>query len=242
MKLIIITILSILSFNATSQNKYVEETDEPQTVGLKGKFIIEPYVGLPSSSWFQNKQLSTVKTKDTSFYSLNSTVTGLPVLLGLKLEYMLSNNIGLGLDVNYQESGVETTYKNGVPVYDPITFNTTYNDTTWRWNEQKLRIMARFQAHFGNDKVDLYAGGSIGASLVLNKNKASYNNRPYIGDYPIIFAPFKGVDFALKDAGIPIALRGYFGARFMLSDNFGILTEIGILSGSILNVGATIRF
>lgn len=243
MKSILITILTLTASITFAQNKYVDGTDEPQPTELKGKFIIDPYVGLPSSSWFQNKQLDAVKQNDTSFYAINSEVTGLPVLLGLKLEYMLSNNIGLGLDVNYQESGVKTTWKNGNNYYDPVTANYAYKDTSWNWNEKKLRIMWRFQAHFGTEKVDMYGGASIGAAIILNKKDASYtNNRPDPGDYPILFAPIKAVGYGLQNSGIPIAVRGYIGARFMVANNFGILTEIGLFSGSLLNVGATIRF
>jgi len=236
MKIILITLISLLTSTLVAQNKYVEGTDEPQPVELKGRFIIEPYVGLPSSGWFQNKQLVKRSIQDSA-YSKKS-VTGLPIVLGLKLEYLFSNHVGLSLDANYQENGIKSTYFNAV--YD---YNTgSYKDTVRIFNEQKLRIMARFQAHFGTEKIDFYGGAGIGVGIVLNKKNASYiNERPNIDDFGTFYIPIKFFDYGLKSAGIPLAVRGFFGARFMLSDNFGILTEIGIGSGSILNVGATIR-
>lgn len=213
-----------------------EETNE-----RIGSFFIEPYVGLINPG---RVQLGSFIREQNSYsnpgYLNKSKQIGIPVILGTKLEYMLTNTVGLGLDFNYQESGYknEQTYE----TYDYLTSG--YKDTSvYRtWKEQRLRIMARFQAHFGNyEKVDLYAGGALGVGYVLNRDDNYFDNRPDVGDYDVLFIPIKIVDHGLKDGGIPIALRGFFGARIMFSDNIGMLAEVGVLSGSLINLGVTVK-
>lgn len=237
-------IFIVITMTSFSQNKYVdgtaeeEEKKEESNKFLKGKFIIEPYVGVMSPSWLQNNLL--VNKQDDSLSGTSYRSTGIPIVLGLKAEYMLTNKIGLGLDMNYQENGIDyITTQNFVDGGG----NVVQEQVTYVWNEQKLRIMARFQAHFGNsDKIDWYGGAAVGVGIVLNRKDASYTqHKPLPGDYPFILSPVKLVDFGMKNIGFPLAVRGYIGARFMLSDNFGILTEVGLFSGALLNVGATIR-
>ncbi len=245
MKKIITLIFIALALTSFSQNKYVDgsademEKKEEENKFLKGKFILEPYVGVMSPSWMQNNLLVNKQQDSIGFTKYKST--GIPIVLGFKAEYMLSNKIGLGIDVNYQENGINTTTTQN---FVDGGGNVVQKEVTNVWNEQKLRIMARFQAHFGHsEKIDWYGGAAVGVGIVLNRNDASYTQyQPSIGDYPFILSPVKLVDFATKDMGLPIAIRGYIGARFMLSNNFGILTEVGLFSGALLNVGATIRF
>ncbi len=235
MKKIIIAFIIII---ACTPSILAQEEDSD---GLKGTFFIEPYAGLINPGRIQLGSIIREKNStDSPGYSMKAKQIGIPVILGTKLEYMLTDVVGLGLDFNYQESGFESehTYE----TYDYLTAN--YKDTTVRteWNEQKLRIMGRFQAHFGNHrKVDMYVGGSAGIGLILNRNDNYYDNRPDIGEFDVLFIPIKIMDYGLKDAGLPIALRGYFGARIMFADNIGMLTEVGIGSGSLINLGLTIK-
>jgi len=242
----LITLLFIsLALTSISQNKYVdgtaeeEEKREAENKFLKGKFILEPYVGVMSPAWMQNNLLVNKQTDSLSNTTYKST--GIPIVLGFKAEYMLTNRIGLGLGVNYQENGINTTTTQN---FVDGGGNVVQKEVTNVWNEQKLRIMGRFHAHFGNsEKIDWYGGAAVGVGIVLNRKDASYTQyRPSAGDYPFILSPVKLVDFSTKEIGIPLAIRGYIGARFMLSNNFGILTEVGLFSGALLNVGATIRF
>ncbi len=244
MKKIFTLIFVALTMTSLAQNKYVDGTAEEEEQKaeankyLKGKFILEPYIGVMSPTWMQNNML--VNRQQDSLSNTTYKSTGIPIVLGFKVEYMLSNKVGLGLDVNYQENGIDmTSYQNFVDG----SGNVVQQQVTNVWNEQKLRIMARFQAHFGSsEKIDWYGGAAIGGTIVLNRRDASYTQyQPDLGDYPFIIRPVKLADFLTKDIGIPIAIRGYIGARFMISNNFGILTEVGLFSGALLNVGATIR-
>ena len=245
MKELLILIFVAMSMTSLAQNKYVdgsaeeEEKKEETNKFLKGKFHLEPYIGVMSPTWLQNNML--VNRMTDSLNPTEYTSTGIPIVLGFKAEYMVSNTIGLGIDVNYQENGVTaTTTQNFVDGGGNVVQQEVQNV----WTEQKLRIMARFQAHFGNsNKIDWYGGAAVGVGLVLNRNDPSYTQfQPDLNDYPVILRPTKLIDFATKDMGLPIAIRGYIGARFMVSNNFGILTEVGLFSGALLNVGATIRF
>ncbi len=244
MRKIIAYIFIALTTTSFAQNKYVDGTAEEEERRaaenglLIGKFILEPYVGIMSPSWMQNNMF--VNKQQDSVSNTTYKSTGIPIVLGFKAEYMMTNKIGFGLDINYQENGINTISTQN---FVDGSGNIVQQQVTNVWNEQKLRIMGRFQAHFGNpEKIDWYGGAAIGGSIILNRRDASYTQyRPNLGDYPFIISPIKLVDFSTKDIGFPIAIRGYIGARFMINQNFGILTEVGIFSGALLNVGATIR-
>ncbi len=244
MKKLVVLLFIGIAMTSVAQNKYVDGTAEEeerkaeQNKHLAGHFIIDGYAGIMSPAWLQNNMFVNVQTDSLNPSTYKST--GIPVVIGLKAEYMLTNRIGLGLDMNYQENGIETT---SLQNFVDGSGNVVQQKVITNWNEQKLRVMIRFQAHFGNpEKIDWYGGGAIGFGFLLNRNDASYlQNKPNASDYPFIVVPFRALDFTMKDIGLPLAVRGYIGARFMVTDYFGIYSEIGLLSGSLLNVGASFR-
>src|SRR5687768_3458520 len=133
-KLFLTTILFafLATFNAKAQ------------VYEKGNVIIDAYYGFP------NLLTSLVKTSyqnSTQFGSTNPVKISSIGPIGGKIEYVLSNRIGLGINVNYANTSVKGDYdvmENGKTV--------TY---TYKASVPRLRIMPTLSVHLGNsDKLD----------------------------------------------------------------------------------------
>ncbi len=208
MKKFLIVFALLLSSGAFSQNVY-------------RRFHVEPTVGILNAGRGYLSQLN--------LFGNEVDINGWPVQVGGRLEYVLTDVIGVGVETNYEKSG----FSYPSLVYDPVSGTTV--DSTVSWTQSKLRIMARFMAHFGrSDMVDWYAGAGIG---YCHERQVNPENEPYVEDYGFLFF-HKLID----DVSNPIAARIYLGARFLITDNFGIMTELGAGGGSILQVGLTGRF
>lgn len=195
---------------------------------LAHKVYIEPTFGLPSAgrSMINFSHLS--KLGDSTF-----TVKGNLIQLGLKTEYVINNAIGVGVEVNYEKSGYESlsTYS----IYNQTTQLYDYYDTTYSWNQTKIRTMARFYYHFGHsEKVDAYTGAGFGYT---HRTQTNPENELSTESYKA-FIP---LEYLSRELG-PFAARVFIGWRFMFHKNIGMGLEIGLGSGSLLNLSISTRF
>lgn len=194
-----------------------------QSQELEGRIVIEPMIGIPNAG---KAYLNTLEFGTGS--DENYVVTGPPVQFGGRLEYIATEHIGVGLEVNYEKSGYERNYQ----TYSSVTGMQI--DTAQIWGLTKLRVMARFMAHFGRaEKVDWYAGAALG---YVQETQTNSENRPDITDYNFLF-----VHKFIDEITTPLSARIYFGARFMFVDNFGLTTELGLGGGSIFQLGLSVR-
>ena len=136
--------------------------------------------------------------------------------------------MGVAVEANYEKSGITnyTTY------YSPSLGG--YQDTSYSYQITKLRVLVRWMYHFGNlEKVDWYTGAGIGYS---HETVTNGQNAPSIIDYNFAFFP-KFFD----EVSTPFAARINIGARFMFSPSIGMVTEFGLGSGSVLQIGLSVR-
>lgn len=185
----------------------------------EGNIVIEGYYGFP------NLYTSVFKTTyANSGSSIDLTVKGLgPV--GGRVEYLLADKFGLGLDVGFNNTKIN--YKEQVTEFDPNTGNSVLKTYNYDYSTQKLGVMVTMNYHFiDNDALDLYGMFGVG-----------YGNRSF---------SFKSDDPNYTeqkvDGLIPIASRLGVGMRYFFTDNLGVNLNLGFGQGGLLNAGISAKF
>lgn len=187
----------------------------------QGNMIVDLYYGFPNFG----KTLWKVLEDDSS--NANTKATGIGPLGG-RFEYMIADNLGFGVDINYLSNGFEYDYTSSV--YDTTTstfVNQTYHVT---YTKQKLRIMARLNYHFvQTDVVDAYVGFGAGYKHKINKFTSTNPNDSE----------------SELEAGlnlVPVSIRICLGTRFFFTENIGINMELGAGGGPLLSGGLSLKF
>ena len=159
----------------------------------KGNIIINPWYGLGTINLFpESDSLENFK----SLYLRP---------MGVSAEYMVTDDIGVGIDFIYNRQGYSATDPNNI---DGMGNLVTYN---YDVKTERTRIHLRFNYHFTKDeKFDGYLG--IGAGT--NSRKNSYtSNDPYVTD-------------VLDDTELlPFSMRVCLGGRYFFSENYGLVGE-----------------
>ena len=190
----------------------------------QGNFIIDVYAGIPN--WANSILYNNVEPDATQTDVRNYKINGGLLSYGGRFEYMLADNFGVGVDVNYEVSGFNYDYNSqvgtdggGNPIY------TSYNVD---YKAKKLRAMARLNYHFvQNERIDAYAGFAGGYK---NVNREFTTNDPnYAGD------TFNG-------ALIPVSVRVAVGTRIYFTNNIGAMIELGAGGGALLQFGLSAKF
>jgi opacity protein-like surface antigen len=201
-KLLLVFTFVGLMFGANTANAQVEE----------GSIIIDPYYGYPN---FGKNLVSGLLDPDAT----DVTSKGIGPA-GLRFEYMLADNLGLGLDFIYNSSGIEGTYLGT----DSLGMTQTYTD---KFLMQRIRVMLRFNFHFvQTDALDAYVGAGAG-----------YNTR--IWSYESTDPQFV-VDESISGALLPVAFRAAIGARYYFHPNIGLNAELGI-GGPVISGGISVK-
>lgn len=179
----------------------------------QGSILLDMYVGGPTSN-----MLWGTLTSNTDFTSVGS-----PVAFGGRFEYMVADNFGLGVDVNYSATGYQYTWED-------YSFNETtqlWEDATYKYTANKLRAMVRLNYHIvQTEEFDAYLGFGAGYKNV---------NRRYTVD---------GVDDGsiVIPTLIPVSMRFAFGGRYYFTDNIGANFELGLGGGTVLQGGLALKF
>lgn len=174
----------------------------------EGNVLIDAYYGFPN--------LATAALK--TLYANGSQVLDLKIgglgPLGGRVEYMLADKIGLGLEVNYANSYVE---------WGEDSLNLRY---TYKVSAPRMRILPRFNFHFSSsESLDAYF--AIGAGYYNIKYKFESNDPNY--------SP------ASEEGLIPFTARVAVGMRYFFTENIGLGAEFG-LGGPLVTFGAAIKF
>lgn len=195
---------------------------------MRGNFSIDPYIGVPN--WANSLLYN--QAEDSSWNDYNSK--GGPLSYGGRIEYMVSDQIGIGVDVNYEVSGYEFTKEdyaydaNGQVIYD-INNNPVYDNYTQVYTAKKLRGMFRLNYHFlQEDKIDMYVGFAGGYKNV-NRSWDSTPNDPNFADLN-------------SDISIPVTMRMAVGAKMYFTENIGAHVELGAFGGGLLQFGVSVKF
>lgn len=153
--------------------------------------------------------------KDDFSVESNST----PAFLG-SVDYAFENNVSLGLGGGYQAISQKFTD------YTFVDANGVEQVGSFSYNLSRLNLGARLLFHFGNGRMDAYAGIKPGVNI--------YNiSMDITSDIPEpTWLRTGGTTFALQV--IPIGFRGYF------TDNIGFFMETGIGAPSFISAGICI--
>lgn len=186
------------------------KSDRSLNAVQKGNIIIEPWYGGP----LFGKALYSASSDTVT----NFSYTGLGPA-GASVEYMLADNVGLGIDFiynshswNYSDASVDA---NGNPVvYD------------YKFQMARQRIHLRFNYHFSQDEnVDAYFGVGVGTNqrtFSFDTNEPGYESSEGEGQL------------------LPVSMRVCVGTRYYFTPNIGIVAEAGI-GGALVRAGLSIK-
>lgn len=194
-------------FSATAQ---VEE----------GSIIIDPYIGAPTINiWWKNL---------VDLDQANSSTVGPPIGFGGRFSYLVSDNFGIGLDVNYVKSGYEfTDVCLGCGDWDTTSMSYADVEQTTRFESDVLRIMIRMDYHFvQTENLDVYLG--VGAGYKYAK-RVGYLDGVVNGN------------IGWTGAAIPVATRVGIGMRYYFIPNLGLHLELGAGGGQLIEGGISVK-
>lgn len=181
----------------------------------EGTILIDAYYGFP------NLYTTTIKQAYASSGGASNVKVGGIGPVGGKIEYLIADKVGLGLDVNYTNTYV---------AYDEMSTDTASgitNNYNYEVSRSVLRIFPRFNFHFGNsDKFDGYAGVGAGYRVATWSFES---NDPDFGDQSV-------------EGFLPVSFRAFVGGRYFFTDNIGLNFEIGAGGGALLQGGLSAKF
>lgn len=186
-----------------------------------GDILIDPYIGFPN---WANSIIYANYNGDDDASVTDYKVNGGQLSYGGRIEYMVSEDFGIGADLNYEESGYN--YNQTVSTYDTITSTYINGKYNYDYKAKKFRAMFRLNFHFvQTDKVDAYT--AFGAGYKRIKRAYSSNEPNYTES---------------ETAGlIPIAFRLAVGTRIYFTQNIGAHIELGAFGGGLLQFGVTVK-
>jgi len=196
-----------LSFNSSAQA--VEE----------GNIIVDAYYGFP------NLYTTVFKTAYANTGSeLDLKVNGAGPL-GLRGEYMVTDKIGLGLDLGFNNSKV--SYNEISQEFNSTTGNVDNVTYAYDFKTKKIGVLVCFNYHFlDNDKFDLFGTFGLGyASRSFSFTSTNPNYTP-----------------TAVSSLIPIGSKIGLGMRYFFTDNIGANLQLGFGQGGILNAGISAKF
>ena len=184
---------------------------------MQGNILIDAGIGWPTGSIIYSDEGN--ETWE------NYSKKGGPFAFGGRLEYMVADGFGIGLDGNYVTTGYSYNETFTTQVFDPNTGN--FMDSSYTENygltTKRMRIMIRMNKHVvQNDLVDAYVGAGVGYKYVNRK--------------------LEGIEDEQDGALIPVAFRLAFGARFFFTENLGAHVELGAWGGAPLQMGLSMKF
>lgn len=201
-----ITFLSLFSFGVQAQALF------------RGNLTATAYLGFP------NIMRTGIEIYEEIPSGLNVDYSGIAPS-GLRLMYMIGDDVSIGLDLIYTQASASYTK------LDSSFFNSQWNyiSNSYLISKQRFRPQFRFDLHLGsqNTNFDQYIGMAIGGNL---RWRQFYINNELINTQPNVF-----------DIVIPVSLRICYGFQYLINYNLALSSEIG-LGGPILQAGLTYRF
>ncbi len=202
-KILVVAVAAFFSTNSLNAQVFEE-----------GNVGIDLYYGFPNiySTAFKASYANSGSELDVNINGMG------PV--GLRAEYLLTDKIGLGLDLGFNNTTL--TFKE--EGYDSNNNPTIYDYT---YSTKKIGAMVTFNYHFiDNDELDFYGIFGMG-----------YGNRSF---------KFESTDPNYVEATvsslIPVASRLGVGMRYFFTDNIGANLALGFGQGGIINAGLSFKF
>lgn len=201
-----------------------------QTQVEQGNIIIDPYIGAPN---WANSTLYDDRTVWAPTGATDYKLNGGMLSYGGRVEYLVADDFGIGLDVNYEISGYNFNNLDSTYIASTNSYQTTkYN---YDYKSKKFRAMLRLTYHMvQNERVDAYtafAAGYKGVNRTRTSEDATW-------DPDLQNSSVSGSNEAL----FPISLRIAAGARIYFTDNIGAHVELGLMGGSVIQFGVSLKF
>jgi hypothetical protein len=229
-KLLTLWLITVL-FSQIVNAQISQETTRDKGL-IKNDLLFEAYYGyaIPGVVLAEINGLSNAGWTNSAGYPYTSKTSVLGPI-GLRMQYMVSDNLGIGLDVNFeQKSGswesLNVQYdENGLIIYDE-SFKAILTNTEGEFQVWKLKVMARFSWELINtERFTLNWANSIGFKA---------------GDRTLI-DPAEDLFLAGEGDVFPIAIRSALGARFFFTENIALNTEAGLFGGGLLLAGLSYK-
>jgi hypothetical protein len=202
--------LSLVLFaqNTTAQANYM------------GSFILDPYYGAPNLDrflWDTPSDASNVSDYKSRGFGP----------FGIRGEYMLADQFGLGFDVIY--ASIFSSYTEIDSIYNGVTDTFDPQRTDVTNTNRRLRVQLRFNYHFAvsNPNLDAYMGVGAGSNTRFRRTSENGVELEDNTDY---------LDFEV----IPVSFRICTGMRYYFSPIIGINAELG-LGGPLISAGLSFR-
>ena len=185
----------------------------------EGKILIDGYYGFPNlySAVFKSAYANSGSEANLKFGSLG------PV--GLRAEYLLTDKVGLGLDLGMNSSSISydqstSVFNSTTNSYDAVTYN-------YKFSTKKVGAIVSFNYHFvENDNFDAYFVFGMGygtRSFNFTSNEPGYSTPS-------------------AKSLIPVASKIGVGMRYFFTENIGANLALGFGQGGLLNAGITAKF
>jgi outer membrane protein W len=179
----------------------------------QGNFMIDAYYGYPNLG----KSFVDLFVSDNGISGTTLSAVG---PCGVRAEYMLADNFGLGVDFIYNSAALSGT------VDSLNADNTVFRTYDAKIYFRRYRVQLRANYHFvQTDQLDSYVGFGAGTNI---------RTLGITSDYP----NFK--DSSFTGAIIPVSVRLALGMRYFFTDNIGMNLELGI-GGPIISGGLSIK-
>lgn len=185
----------------------------------EGNVLIDAYYGFP------DLYKSTFKTA----YANSGTAVDIKIggigPVGGRFEYLLTDKVGLGLDVVYNSA--KLTWQDTGSEYNETTGNYDTKVYTYEASTAKVGAIVTFNFHFvDNDKLDL--AGVLGAGYSNRNFKYTSTDPDYTG------GSVSGL--------IPVGFKLGAVMRYFFTDNVGLNLGISLGQGGLLNGGLSVKF
>lgn len=198
---------------------------------MQGDVSIDPYIGVPNwANAILFKEYGGSATQVSNY-----KVMGGALSYGGRVEYMASEKVGVGADVNYEVSGYSYSFQDyaydasGNPLVDGSN-NYIYTNYDREYTSKKLRAMFRLNYHFVKEgKIDMYTGFAAGYKSTKRETVTSPNNPNFL-------------DANMTKALIPVTARIAVGAKMYFTNNIGAHIELGLGGGGLLQFGVSAKF
>lgn len=205
MKYIFALILSLFCFSGQAQSVF------------RGSVLLNAYAGYPNFMRLNmNFSESIPDGADTQNAGLAPS--------GLRLMYMVSDDVSVGIDLMYGMAQV------GYDRIDTLFFDGQWNYLTNSYSVHKQRFRPQFRVdmHLGahDPNFDHYIGLAVGGNM---RTRKVYQNDILVDSTP------NDIDLV-----IPVSLRACYGFRYFIDYNFSVGGEVG-LGGPLLQVALTYR-
>ncbi len=203
---IAILFLVLLAQNTTAQANYM------------GSLIIDPYYGVPNLERL-------LWEADGGGNAVDYRSQGIGPF-GIRGEYMLADQFGLGFDIIYVT--VRSRYTDITSVYNSTTDSFDDIETDVDSKNRRLRVQVRFNYHFdvSNPNLDAYMGIGAGSNT---RFRTRYENGVEVDDND-------AADYEI----IPVSFRICTGMRYYFSPKIGVNAELG-LGGPLVSFGVSFR-